>query len=77
MKEIERRIFVDDTILANEYDYKFGENKHTSVYFTYFNIKTYKYYKHIPMPYKEALTIARSKSRDGRYKNYEFLINLI
>lgn len=75
MKEIERRIFIDEIILRDEYDYKFGDKKNTSVYFTFLNVKTEKDYKHTPMTYSDALATARSKARDGRYKNYEFLIN--
>lgn len=75
MKEIERRIFVDEIICDNEYDYKFGEKKNVNVYFTFLNVKTEKDYKHTPMTYGDALATARSKARDGRYKNYEFLIN--
>lgn len=77
MKEIERRIFVDEIILRDEYDYKFGDKKNTSVYFTFLNVKTEKDYKHTPMTYADALATARSKARDGRYKNYEFLINTL
>lgn len=77
MKEIERRIFVDEIILRDEYDYKFGDKKNTSVYFTFLNVKTDRDYKHTPMTYADALATARSKARDGRYKNYEFLINTL
>lgn len=77
MKETERRIFVDEIICDNEYDYKFGEKKNVNVYFTFFNVKTDRDYKHSPMTYADALATARSKARDGRYKNYEFLINAL
>lgn len=62
MYEIERRINVCGEILKDEFDYAYGANKET--------IK-----KHI-WNYTKALNLARQRARDGRYKNYEFLISL-
>lgn len=77
MYEIERRINVCSEILKDEFDYAYGANKETKVVFTYYNVKTDKetIKKHI-WNYTKALNLARQRARDGRYKNYEFLISL-
>ncbi len=74
MNEIERRIYVDDELLKNEYSYLFGEKKDEIVNFVYSNIKTGKESEHKHWNYAEALNLARARARDGRYKNFEFLI---
>ncbi|WP_289191913.1 MULTISPECIES: hypothetical protein [Bacteroidales] len=45
-----------------------------SVIFQYYNKKRDKEGKAIPKTYRKALELARDRARDGRYKNYEFLI---
>lgn len=74
MNEVERRIFVSEDILLNEFSYVYGDNKDKEVTFTYYRPKTDKESKGIQMTYREALSLARSRANDGRYKNFEFLI---
>ena len=75
MKEIERRIYVSEEIVNNEYSYAYGENKDKQVTFAYYQIK-----KDEETPtklknnYSEALAFARYRANDKRYRNYEFLI---
>ena len=75
MFDIEKRTFVDREIFKNEYSYIYGDNKDTIVTFQYYNILTGKEgVEKRFWNYGEALTLARTRARDGRYKNYEFLI---
>lgn len=74
IKEIERRIFVDEDILVNEYDYCWGVKCEKPVLFTYHNMKTNKDVVLERQNYSRALDLARSRERDGRYKNFEFFI---
>ncbi len=76
MKEIERRIYVSEEILNNEYSYAYGENKSKEVTFTFYQVKTKKEATRIWNNYSEALALARYKANDKRYKNYEFLIDV-
>ena len=76
MKEIERRIYVSEEILNNEYSYAYGENKNKEVTFTFYQVKTKKEATRIWNNYSEALALARYKANDKRYKNYEFLIDV-
>ena len=75
MFELEKRIFVNKEIFENEYSYLYGNNKDKIVIFQYYNIKTDKEGEEKRFwNYAEALKLARAKRKDGRYKNYEFLI---
>lgn len=74
MKEIERRIFVDEDILLNEYDYLFGDRKNKAVIFAYYKPKTDKAHEVKMATYAEAIDFARYRARDKRYRNFEFLI---
>lgn len=76
-REVERRIYVTDSVLEHEYEYLHGGKK---------NVKTVKcsYYKpsknkitdvRSPMTLREAYEFARYRMNDGRYKNYEILID--
>ena len=76
MKELEKRIFVDDEIMLNEYDYTFGEKKDVEVYYSLLNVKTDKLTRMYADTYNNVLRHTRERARDGRYKNYEFLISL-
>ena len=76
MKELEKRIFVDDEIMLNEYDYTFGEKKDVEVYYSLLNVKTDKLTSMYADTYNNVLRHTRERARDGRYKNYEFLISL-
>lgn len=76
MKELEKRIFVDEEILLNEYDYTFGEKKNVEVYYSLLNVKTDKLTRMYADTYNNVLRHTRERARDGRYKNYEFLISL-
>lgn len=69
-------VFIDQEIFKDEYSYYFGEKKSVKVRFFYYNFKKDRY-KEVPgMDYKEALDLALMRGRDGRYKNYEFYIQL-
>ena len=75
MFEIEKRIFVNNEIFENEYSYLYGGNKDKIVTFQYYNIKTDKEGEQKRFwNYAEALKLARIRRKDGRYKDYEFLI---
>lgn len=77
MKEIEKRIFVSDDILLNEFSYIYGENKDVYVIFQYYQVKKDKLTVcHINNNYKEALDFARYRRNDKRYKNFEFFITI-
>ena len=76
MKELEKRIFVDEEIILNEYDYTFGEKKDVEVYYSLLNVKTDKLTSMFADTYNNVLRHTRERARDGRYKNYEFLISL-
>ena len=76
MKELEKRIFVDEEIILNEYDYTFGEKKSVEVYYSLLNVKTDKLTRMYADTYNNVLIHTRERARDGRYKNYEFLISL-
>ena len=76
LREIERRIFVEEELLNNEYSFFYGENKDTEVTFTYFNVRKDRESSPIYRNYRECLELARERANDGRYKNYEFLIVL-
>lgn len=76
MQEIEHKIFVSHDIIEDEWDWTFGKKRGLKVTFTYHNIKTGKETSTSYFNYKEALELARSRARDGRYKNYEFIIDL-
>lgn len=74
ISELERRIYVDDHIILNELAYVTGEHKDEPVNFTFHNVKTDKDTVKKMRSYSFALNLARSRTRDGRYKNYEFYI---
>ena len=76
MKELEKRIFVDEEIILNEYDYTFGEKKSVEVYYSLLNVKTDELTRMYADTYNNVLRHTRERARDGRYKNYEFLISL-
>ena len=74
MKEIEKRIFVTEDILLNEWHYLYGDKKDVLLDFVYYNFKKDKETNIGKRTYVENLELARSRRSDGRYKNYEFLI---
>ena len=76
MKELEKRIFVDTEIMYNEYDYTFGEKKDVEVYYSLLNVKTDELTRMFADTYNTVLRHTRERARDGRYKNYQFLITL-
>lgn len=76
MKELEKRIFVDTEIMYNEYDYTFGEKKDVEVYYSLLNVKTDELTRMFADTYNNVLRHTRERARDGRYKNYQFLITL-
>lgn len=75
MKQIEKKTFVSEEIFANEYDYMYGKKKNEKVDFTFINVVTAKEItKHAIFTYRQALNLARERSKDGRYRNYEYVI---
>lgn len=76
MKEVERHIYVVDEILNNEYEFIYGKKRTTMCYVEYHHIKRDTYSCHVSGTYSECLTFARKRATDGRYKNYELLINI-
>lgn len=74
-REIERRIYVSERIFFQEYAYTYGSKCNDLVSFTYYNVKTGKETEiGLEMNYRSALSFARSRANDGRYKNFEFII---
>ena len=73
MQQIAVKIQISDELFKNEYRYFYGELKNELVTFTYINAKTGKEIEK-KMTYRRALNLAHDRSRDGRYKNYEYVI---
>ena len=76
MVELERRIFVDREIMLYEYDYVYGDKKNDLVYYSLYHVKKDKEKRMRTDTYTNVLRHVRERARDGRYKNYEFLISL-
>ena len=76
MKEIERNIYVVDEIFYNELQYVYGDKRSEMCYVEYYHTKHGTYSCHIEGVYRDCLYIARNRSLDGRYKNFEFLIGV-
>ena len=76
MKKIERNIYVEDEIFKNEYEFVYGDKCTTLCYMVYYNIKSDACSCHISGTYSECLNFARKRASDGRYKNFEFIINI-
>ena len=76
MVELERRIFVDREIMLYEYDYVYGDKTNDLVYYSLYNVKKNKVKRMRSDTYNNVLKHCRERARDGRYKNYEFLISL-
>ena len=75
MREVERRIYVSKRIFFQEYAYTYGSKCNDLVRFLYYNVKSDKETEvNLEMNYRSALNFARSRSNDGRYKNFEFII---
>lgn len=68
------KVFISDEIFRNEYDYLYGSKADWKVSFVFYNVKKDKEGKSVNMTYKKALDLAYYRSRDGRYKNFEYLI---
>lgn len=68
--------FIDQEIIKDEYSYYFGDKKDVKVSFFYYNVKRDRKNELTHMNYKEAIDLALMRSGDGRYKNYEFYIQL-
>ena len=73
MHQIALKIQISDELFKNEYRYFYGELKNELVTFTYMNAKTGKETEK-KMTYRRALNLAHDRARDGRYKNYEYII---
>lgn len=76
MKEIERHIYVDDEIFRDEYEFVYGTKSNIRCYVEYRHIKTDRCSCHISGTYRECLIFARKRTSDGRYKNYDLLIDI-
>ncbi len=74
MFKVEARIKLSEEIYYNEWNYLYGERKDEKVLFGYHNIKTGKDSIKHGFTYADALSLARRRRDDGRYKNYEFQI---
>lgn len=75
MHEIQSKIFVDDVIFRNEYDFVYGSRNDECVIFQYYNVKQDREGKEIEFEsYSDALRFASGRSSDRRYRNYEFWI---
>ena len=74
--EVESKIWIDQDLYSEEYEYMHGRLKDKAVTFTYVNTKTGKEKSTRVFVYKKALELARERRRDGRYKNYEYEITL-
>lgn len=75
--QIESRTFISENLLLHEYEYTFGDKKDVKVNFTYLNVKTCKENEKVGVfTYKQAISLARERRNDKRYKNYEFIITL-
>lgn len=73
--QVETRTSITTDILEHEYEYTFGDRKGKMVDFTFVNIKTGKETtKKQVFTYTQALSLARERRNDKRYKNYEFVI---
>lgn len=78
MKQIEFKTYISENILLDEYNYTFGSRKDEKVDFTFVNILTGKETtKHAVFTYRQALNLARERRNDGRYRNFEYIINNI
>ena len=73
MYQIALKIQISDELFKNEYRYFYGELMNEWVTFTYMNTKTGKETEK-KMTYRHAISLAQDRSRDGRYKNYEYII---
>lgn len=75
IKEVEKRIYVSERIFFEEYAYTYGSKCNDLVRFLYYNVKSEKETEvNLDMDYRSALSFARSRANDGRYKNFEFII---
>ena len=73
--EIERKIFVDDYTNRKEYQLIHQDKNLVEFFVTYHQVKTGDNFTVCtPFTYKEALELARRRAKDGRYRNYQFLI---
>lgn len=73
--KIEQKTFVSSAILFNEYDYLYGDERDKRVDFTFRQVLTCKENtKKGAFTYRQALSLAREKRNDMRYKNFEFII---
>lgn len=73
MYQIALKIQISDELFKNEYSYFYGELMNELVTFTYMNTKTGKETEK-KMTYRRAINLAQDRARDGRYKNYEYII---
>lgn len=76
MVEIEFRIFIDEEFHRNFDSWYTGDNKDRKVKFTYHNAKTDKDVSKTHLNFHDAICLARRREQDGRYKNFEFLIEV-
>ena len=75
MVQISQRIYLSHILYENEYKYRYGEKKNELVQFTFANMNTGEEVVK-KMTYEKAIELAYMRSKDGRYKNYEYLIDI-
>ena len=68
--------FIDENIIKDEYSYYFGDKKDVAVKFFYYNVKKDRVTELHKKSYADALAFALERGGDGRYKNFEFYIQL-
>lgn len=73
MVQISLKIYLSEKIFENEYEYTYGKQKDNLVSFVFYNVVTDKAVSK-KMTYKKAIQLAYMRARDGRYKNYEYII---
>lgn len=74
MHQLETAIYVDDFIISHEYDLLYGSKKSEAVGFSYYNTKKEIESTIRPMTYSKAVSLARERRNDLRYRNYQYLI---
>lgn len=76
MKQLTDKIFIDETLFNNEHSFYFGARRGEKVNLTFSNINGKDVTKNGLFTYREALEVATRRARDGRYRNFEYLITL-
>ena len=73
MVQLTLKIHVSEKIYEREYDYLFGDKSESPVVFSFYNIPKDTETRRV-MTYRSALDLAYRRSRDERYRNYNYFI---